>query len=124
MSIVKGNLLCVGDHPGVDRPEVALSVGLLGHQLSELRRHRLQDVSGDGDDSARQKRTLHHVGAHLVRGARQGNGHQRAVEQRLGDVRVEVRHRAGERAYVVCQTVVGVLHAPVQVGHAVVCLVL
>ena len=41
------------------------------------------------------------------------------VEERLRDVRVEVRHGAGEGGDVVRQAVVRVLQPAVQVGHAV-----
>ena len=44
------------------------------------------------------------------------------VEERLGDVRVDVRHRPGEGGHVIRQAVVRVLQPAVQVGHAVECL--
>lgn len=54
----------------------------------------------------------------------QGERDQRAVEQRLGQMRVQVRHGRRERRDVVRQPVVGVLDPAVHVAHSVVSLVL
>lgn len=123
VAAVERDLLGVGDDPGVDRAQVALPVGLLGHQQAELGRHRLEDLAGGADHNARQQRARNDVGAHAPTGLSQGQPDERAVEQRLGEVRVQVRHRGREGRDVVRQPVVRVLDAPVQVGHAVVGLV-
>ena len=49
----------------------------------------------------------------------EAGGDDDGVEEGLGDVRVEVRHGAGEGRDVVRQAVVRVLQPRVQVGHAV-----
>lgn len=62
--------------------------------------------------------------AHLFTAPGQGERDQRTVEQRLGQVRIQVSHGRRERRDVVRQPVVGVFDPTVHVAHPIVSLVL
>lgn len=68
--------------------------------------------------------TWHDGGAHLLAAPGQGERDQCAVEQRLGQVRVQVRHGRCKRRDVVRQPMVGVFDATVHVADPIVSLVL
>lgn len=61
--------------------------------------------------------------SHLLTGTHESDADHGTVEQRLGDVRVEVSDRRGEGGDVLSEQVVGVLYATVQVTNSVIRLV-
>jgi len=68
--------------------------------------------------------TWHDGGAHLLAAPGQGERDQRAVEQRLSQVRIQVRHGRRECRDVVRQPMVGIFYPAVHVAHPIVSLVL
>ena len=47
MAAIEGDLLGVGDEAGVHKAKVALARALLGGELAEGRRHKLEHLCGD-----------------------------------------------------------------------------
>lgn len=68
--------------------------------------------------------TWHNSSTHLLAASGQGERDQRAIEQRFGQVRVQVRHGRRERRNIVRQPMVGIFDPTVHVAHPIIRLVL
>lgn len=96
MATIERNLFGVRNYSRVDVAQVAVSICLLRHELSEFGRNNSHDVRGGGDDKESQQRAVDDVGLHLVRRVRQRQPDEHQVEAWLRQTRVEVRDGAGE----------------------------
>lgn len=123
MSPVESDFLSICNDPGVHVAQVALPVGLLGHQLAEPGRARAQHLGGGEHHQAGQQRRPAGVGPPGRGGLDQRVGGEHHVQYGLGEVGIEVGHRLGEHHHVLGERLVRVGEPPVHVADFVVGLI-